>query len=73
MDGEGVLVMLISRKLVRARKLHRCDARSITFPCKRGGLIEPGATYVRLYGCARDGDPPYAMKLHPECERGDML
>lgn len=55
--------MTISRTIIeKPRKARRCDY------CHKA--IQ-GRT-VRLYGMAEQGDPPYAMFLHPSCEHSTV-
>jgi hypothetical protein len=55
----------ISRRIVKARKPHACGN------CYQSNMrIEAGEQYVRLYGMACEGDPPYVLRLHLDCEKG---
>lgn len=53
--------MLISARLVRARKPHKCVT------C--GKQIDLGTKHLRLYGAAETCDPPYVLREHVECNR----
>lgn len=50
---------VISATLRRARDFRRCDN------CMKA--IAPKQQYVRAYGYAERGDPPYAISLHIDC------
>jgi len=52
--------MIISAKIIkRPRKERICDS------CYRPIVGEQ----LRLYGCAEQGDKPYPVYLHPECNK----
>ena len=52
--------MIISAKIIkRPRKERICDS------CYRPIVGEQ----LRLYGCAEQGDKPYPVYLHPECDK----
>lgn len=53
--------MIISAKIVRARKTHTC--------VECGLSIQAGAECLRLFGAADEYDKPYAVRTHPECCR----
>lgn len=56
--------MLISASIViTPRRSRRCDV------C--GEYIH--SAHVRLYGSAERGDPPYVVRIHPECATRDVL
>lgn len=59
---------VISAKILRARKIHICDNEE----CPQGWsmfarMISSGQDYVRVYGAAHSGDPPYVLRFHPNC------
>jgi len=49
--------MIISARIVKPRKIRRCE--------NCGGMIVTEA--MRLYGAAEYGDPPYVVWEHVEC------
>lgn len=58
--------MIISARWVTARVEHPCNGHDCSYVgCK--GRIEPGQRYVRLFGAAHEGDPPWVMRLSPPC------
>ena len=57
--------MTISARYVqRARKMHRCEC---------GARIEAGHGYLRLYGHAEDGTPPFGVCFCDTCIKTDLL
>lgn len=60
-------MVIISAKWVTAKKSHECDRYEIPSdgPCSR--TVVPGDRYLRLYGMAHKGDPPYEIRLCTAC------
>jgi len=61
-----------SRRVVKARKPHRCDARAgYPYPCR--GIIQPGTSYVRTVafpGDVNTSTVPWVMKICDNCAAG---
>jgi len=56
--------MIISASIVvMGRRLYKCETCGKTI----------FASHVRLYGSAEQGDPPFVVRIHPECATREVL